>query len=453
MSEKFLTLIEKNFPHLIVRESERYKRDWTPLLVLREILGEDLGKPVAVLSPSKIEELVEIVKLANENNVCIVPYGGGSSVVGGSYHNGCLIIDMSKLNRIIEFNDTDLTVTVEAGIKISDLEHWLNNRGYTLDYHPQSFYLATIGGAIAHKGSGSHSQSNIENLVLWMEVLFPSGDLIYLGFGKAIRTSMIPDLIRLFIGSEGTLGIITKVKLRVFPLAPFHTDLAFAFDNFNKSIKFARDFAIRLPPPHRIVIHDKDSSMFMLNLPYNIALIRIRGYDEELVNAQERVTRKIAQNYNSKEIERDLVKVWRDVFARKYEEQLTKLISSGLWNDTLDLAGSWSVLSEIYDKLKSELLSIEGVNNVLSRITHLYTNGASLYNVVIMKQDIRVLEKVWETTAKIVINSGGTISHHHGVGLLKRKWVKDEATKQLELLKNFKKLLDGKNLLNPGKLI
>ncbi|ACP49105.1 alkyldihydroxyacetonephosphate synthase [Sulfolobus islandicus Y.N.15.51] len=141
--------------------------------------------------------------------------------------------------------------------------------------------------------------------------------------------------------------------------------------------------------------------MFMLNLPYNIALIRIRGYDEELINAQERITRKIAQKYSSSEIKRDLVKVWRDVFARKYEEQLTKLISSGLWNDTLDLAGSWSVLSEIYDKLKSELLSIEGVNNVLSRITHLYANGASLYNVVIMKQDIKVLEKVWETTAKI----------------------------------------------------
>jgi alkyldihydroxyacetonephosphate synthase len=139
----------------------------------------------------------------------------------------------------------------------------------------------------------------------------------------------------------------------------------------------------------------------MLNLPYNIALIRIRGYDEELINAQERITRKIAQKYSSSEIKRDLVKVWRDVFARKYEEQLTKLISSGLWNDTLDLAGSWSVLSEIYDKLKSELLSIEGVNNVLSRITHLYANGASLYNVVIMKQDIKVLEKVWETTAKI----------------------------------------------------
>jgi alkyldihydroxyacetonephosphate synthase len=117
----------------------------------------------------------------------------------------------------------------------------------------------------------------------------------------------------------------------------------------------------------------------MLNLPYNVALIRIRGYDEELIAAQENVARKIAQNYNGCEAEKDLVKVWRDVFARKYEEQLAKLASLGFWVDTLDLAGSWSVLTKIYDRLKNALLSIDGVSNVLSRITHLYTNGASLY--------------------------------------------------------------------------
>jgi len=453
MSEKFLVIIEKNFPHILVKDIEKYKRDWTPLLILREILGKDLGKPLAVVAPSKIEELIEVVKLANENNICMVPYGGGSSVVGGSYHNGCLVIDMTRLNRVIEFNAEDLTVTVEAGIKISDLESWLNSRGYTLDYHPQSFYLATVGGSIAHKGSGSHSQSNIENLVLWMEVLLPNGDLIHLGSEKAIRTSIIPDLMKLFIGSEGTLGIITKAKLRIFPLSSLYRDLAFRFDNFYSSIKFAREFAIRLPPPHRIVIHDKDSSMFMLNLPYNVALIRIRGYDEELIAAQEKVVRKIAQNYNGYEAEKDLVKVWRDVFARKYEEQLAKLASLGFWVDTLDLAGSWSVLAKIYDRLKNALLSMDNVSNVLSRITHLYTNGASLYNVVIMKQDTKILQEVWETVAKIVISNGGTISHHHGVGLLKRKWVKDEVGRQLELLKNIKKLLDNKSLLNPGKLI
>jgi FAD/FMN-containing dehydrogenases len=193
-----------------------------------------------------------------------------------------------------------------------------------------------------------------------------------------------------------------------------------------------------------VVIHDKDSSMFILNVPYNIALIRIRGYDEELISAQEKVIKKIAKDYGASEAEGDLLKVWREVFARKYEEQLLKLTSLGLWSDTLDLAGSWSVLRKIYNELKKTLLQVEGVKNVLSRITHLYTNGASLYNVVIMKQDEGTLIRVWETTANVTISNGGTISHHHGVGLLKRNWVEDEAGKQLELLKSIKKLLDKK---------
>jgi alkyldihydroxyacetonephosphate synthase len=451
--ERFLREVEKNFPNSVIRDIDRYKRDWTPLLILKEILGQDLGKPLSVISPSSINELTQILKLAYENDVCIVPYGGGSSVVGGAYHNSCVIIEMSKLNRIIEFNENDLTVTVEAGIKISELESWLNSKGYSLDYHPQSFYLATIGGAIAHKGSGSHSSSNIENLVLWMEVMLPNGETISLGPNNAVRTSMIPDLMRIFIGSEGALGIITKVKLRVFPLANLHTDLAFNFNSFETALSFARELALRLPPPHRVVIHDKDSSMFMLNLPSNIALIRIRGYDEELVSAQEKLVKKIAKDCGASEAEGNLLKVWREVFAKKYEEQLLKLTSLGLWSDTLDLAGSWSALNKIYNELKKTLLHIEGVKNVLSRISHLYTNGASLYNVVVMKQDEETLRRVWETTAKVTISNGGTISHHHGVGLLKRNWVKDETGKQLELLKNIKKLLDKKGLLNPGKLI
>ncbi|TRM73767.1 alkyldihydroxyacetonephosphate synthase, partial [Sulfolobus sp. A20-N-F8] len=147
----------------ILKDVEGYRRDWTPLLALEEYLGKDIGKPIAVLKVSNNDQISEIVKLANKYKVCLVPFSGGSSVVGGAYHNkDCVVLDLSDLNKVIEFNEEDLTVTVEAGIKIKDLESWLNNKGYTLDYHPQSFYLATIGGAIAHKGSGSHSSSNIE---------------------------------------------------------------------------------------------------------------------------------------------------------------------------------------------------------------------------------------------------------------------------------------------------
>ncbi|AAK41753.1 FAD-binding oxidoreductase [Saccharolobus solfataricus] len=448
--QEFINEIQRNFSNCVVEDLDKYKRDWTPLLILEEHLGKNLGKPLLVLSPSTTEEVSNIVKLANKYYVCIVPYGGGSSVVGGSYHNNCVILDLSKLNRIIEFNEEDLSVTVEVGIKIKDLEEWLNKRGYTLDYHPQSFYLATIGGAIAHKGSGSHSSSNIENLILWLEVILPNGKAVKVG--SSIRTSMSPDLVRLFIGSEGTLGVITKAKLRIFPLAPYHTDLSFLFPNFHNAIKFTREYVLRTSPPHRIVVHDKESSEMMLNIPYNIALIRVRGYDEDLVNVNEKIIRQLAMRHNANEGDRSLIRSWREVFARKYEEQMTKIISQGLWNDTLDLGATWSAMPKLYDKLKESLNSMKGIKNVLSRVTHVYTNGASLYNVVVMEQDLELLKRVWETAARVIMQLGGTISHHHGVGILKKNWVKEELGEQYDLLLLIKRMIDSNNIMNPGKV-
>ncbi|MEM0173585.1 MAG: FAD-binding oxidoreductase [Sulfolobaceae archaeon] len=448
--QEFIREVQRQLPNCILNEVDKYKRDWTPLLLLEEYLGKDLGKPPLVLSPSTTEEVSMILELANKYQVCIVPYGGGSSVVGGAYHNNCVVLDLSRLNRIIDFNEEDLTVTVEAGIKIKDLEDWLNKRGYTLDYHPQSFYLATVGGAIAHKGSGSHSSSNIENLVLWLEVVLPDGRIIKVG--SPIRTSMSPDLVRVFIGSEGTLGVITKAKLRIFPLAPYYTDLSFLFSNFHDAVRFTREYVLRTSPPYRIVVHDKDSSMMMLNLPYNIALIRIRGYDEDFVSVQEKIIRRISVKYNAVEGDRNLIKTWREVFARKYEEQMIKITSEGMWSDTLDLGANWSIMSKLYDTLKESLRSIKGVRDVLSRITHVYTNGASLYNVVIMEQDPELLRRVWEVTARIVIQLGGTISHHHGVGILKKNWVREELGDQYELLILFKGILDKRKIMNPDKL-
>ncbi|TRM99339.1 alkyldihydroxyacetonephosphate synthase, partial [Sulfolobus sp. F1] len=378
----------------------------------------------------------------------------GSSVVGGAYHNkDCVVLDLSDLNKVIEFNEEDLTVTVEAGIKIKDLESWLNNKGYTLDYHPQSFYLATIGGAIAHKGSGSHSSSNIEELVLWLEVILPNGEKIEVGPNKSIRNSMGPELMHLFIGSEGRLGIITKAKLRVKPLANYYKDLAFYFDTFEDAIRFAREYTIHVHPPYRAVIHDNESGSYMLGLPYSISLIRLREYDQELVNAEESIVKKIARSYNGKEGEPELVKKWREVFAKKYEEQLLYLVTQGYWNDTLDLAISWSELPKMYRELRKSIMSLSGVYNVLSRLSHLYMNGSSLYVVVIFKQDPELLEKIWETTAKVVLKYGGTISHHHGVGFLKKKWIGEEKKDEIRLFNIIRNYLDENGVMNKGKLI
>jgi alkyldihydroxyacetonephosphate synthase len=429
-----------------------FRRDWWSILMLREALGHSLDSPPAVIRPGSINDAINVVKLANKYGICLVPYGGGSSVVGGAYHNGCVVIDMSRLNKILDFSEEDLTITVEAGAKMINVEKWLNERGYTLDYHPQSFQLLTVGGAIGHGSTGSHSASNIEELVLSMDILLPNGDPVSVGPGTYVRVSW-PDMRRLFIGSEGALGIVVRATLRVKPLANYYVDRAFVFNNIVSAIKFARDMAIRLPGPYRVVIHDKDSSKLMIGEDMFVALIRIRRHDEELVNAEASIVSKLARHHGGSEVSQDLVKRWRIVFAKDYESQLMQLVNQGLWVETIDTATTWSRLPGLYAGIKGELKEVDGVIYVLPRITHIYLNGASLYSVVVLRQDENTYWRIWHKTFEITSKVGATITHHHGTGLLKRDYVKLEMNQQWELLRKIKDVLDVKMIMNPGKIL
>jgi len=353
---------------------------------------------------------------------------------------------------VLEFNEEDLIIRVEAGARLSELESWLNSRGYTLDYHPQSFYLATIGGAIAHRGTGSHSASNIENIVLSMDVVLPDGRLVRIGPGTSVRTSMGPDLRYLFMGSEGTLGIIVSAMLRIQPLASAALDAAYSFDNVKRALAFLRDFSVKLPPPHRVVVHDEESSAYMLGEPRVIALIRFRRHDESLVKAEAALVDSIARVHGASPIDSSLVRKWRWVFARGYDKQFLDLVNSGLWMDTIDAAATWSRLARIHGEVSEALRSIDGVVGILSRFTHPYINGASMYSVVIFRRDRELYWRIWSEAARIIIGNGGTVSHHHGVGLLKRKWLTAERN-DVDLLLSLKRVIDDAGIMNPGKLL
>ncbi|WP_069807656.1 FAD-binding oxidoreductase [Vulcanisaeta thermophila] len=429
------------------------RRDWWPLLMLREVLGQGINVPV-VLRPRTIEELIIIVKLACKYGVGIVPFGGGSSVVGGSYHNGNVIIDLSMLNKILNFNSDDLLVTVEAGIKVRDLEAWLNERGFTLDFHPQSFQLLTVGGAIAHGATGSHDMSNIEELTHSIDVVLPNGELVSLGVRGAPRASLGPDLKRLFIGSEGTLGFIVRATLKVKPLANVALDRAYVFPDVRSALSFARECSIKLPHPLRLVIHDNESSRLFLGMDNTVALLRIRGYMNELVQLMANITDGIARSYGGEISEASLISKWRYVFSREYERQLGELVRSGYWVETLDTAGTWTVLNKAYWELTARLHGIKGVDLVLTRFTHFYLNGASMYVVVVFRQSEETYWRIWEVTAEVMHKYGGTISHHHGIGLLKRRWlIKELGGGQYELLRRIKGVLDDAGIMNPGKLV
>ncbi|WP_243675630.1 FAD-linked oxidase C-terminal domain-containing protein [Vulcanisaeta distributa] len=180
------------------------------------------------------------------------------------------------------------------------------------------------------------------------------------------------------------------------------------------------------------------------------SLIRVRWFNEDLVNAVSGIINDLAIKHGAASVEPELVRRWRDVFARGYESQLIMLAQSGLWVDTIDMATTWSRLVRLHNELVSRLGSIDGVKHVFSRITHLYLNGASLYSVVVFRQDEDLYWRVWREAFNVANGIGATISHHHGTGLLKRDFVKIEMGNQWKLLRSIKGLLDENNIMNRG---
>lgn len=176
-------------------------------------------------------------------------------------------MDISNLNKVLDINEYDLTITVESGARLSDVERRLNELGYSLRHVPQSFNYATIGGLIATLSSGQYSTlyGNVEDIVINMEVVLPNGEVTWLRRNNAPRSSTGPPLKFLFTGSEGMLGVVTKAVLRIVQLPPFEEHGSFKFNSFDDGVKALRDLMVRGVIPAVARLYDDRDSMIRFN--------------------------------------------------------------------------------------------------------------------------------------------------------------------------------------------
>ncbi len=198
-----------------------YSRDLWPLklIELQEFILPEL--PDVVVWVKDVREVIKVLKLCNENKIPVIPYGGGSGVCGGTVPlKGGVILDMKLMNKIRALKESSLLVEVEAGANGERFERWLNKRGYTLGHFPSSIYCSTVGGWVSTRSAGQASTlyGKIEDMVAALEVVLPDGTVIRTK--ETPRGATGPDLKSLFIGSEGILGVITSVVLKILPLAP-----------------------------------------------------------------------------------------------------------------------------------------------------------------------------------------------------------------------------------------
>ncbi len=429
-----------------------YWRDYWPLLVLKELQNKPHTMPLGVLWPESAEEVSNVLKLSNKYKFKIVPYAGGSGVNGAIIGENNIIIDIRKMNKILSLNEDDLTVIVESGIYIKELEEYLNHKGYTLRHFPQSYPEAVVGGLISTFSTGQYSTKygGIEDIVLNLEIVTPYGDITWLRKNTVPRSASGPDLKRLFIGAEGQFGIITKAVLKIRPLPNYIWRNTFLCDDFSKANYAIKKLLVNNIVPALVRIYDKQDSLIRFSEDSNVMLIVIEEYDEDMFNLIVEKVKAYLSNENCINAKSKYVDEW---FKKRFDitsELVKYLIPMDLWFDTIETATTWSNLPRLYTSVKAKLMDLEGVLSVLAHTSHFYLNGMCIYFTIIFKQNIDLYWDIWNIALNNILKEGGTITHHHGIGRLKYKWVPNELLGAFSILKKIKDILDKNRVLNSG---
>jgi alkyldihydroxyacetonephosphate synthase len=437
-----------------------YNKDTSMIGFNWSLEGKLAGLPDFITWPETEKQISEILKLANIEKIPIIPFSEGSGVMGGTIPiQGGIIIDMKKFNDIIEINDYNLTATVQAGINGMNLERYLNANGYTAGHIPQSLYFSSLGGWIAHRAAGQFSTKygKIENIVLGMRIILPQGEIIE--FKPYAGAAVGPQLDKFFIGNEGTLGIVTKATLKIWPYPEKRALISYAFPTIEDSFNAVREILREFIFPAVVRIYDKQETdrhfPDIQKAKDMVMVIFVCEGNAKLVDLEESITEEKCESHSGVPCGEHPVEHWFETRFRVTET--SSMPQYKIVFDTVEIASSWDNAPEIYHQVIKAMNQIEGMLVITAHASHFYPNGVGIYFTYggappKEKSDLKFYQQCWDTLMNAVIDAGGLISHHHGIGIYRSNWMEKEWGNSIEVMKNFKKLLDPNNILNPGKV-
>jgi len=439
-------------------------RDWWALAMLREARGEAPVRPVAAVFPRSTEEVATVLRWSADQRIAVVPRGGGSGVCGAAMAvRGAIVLDLSRMDRVLSVDGESLAVEVEAGIHGDRLEAALAEHGLTLGHYPQSLAISSVGGWIAARSAGQASAGYgvIEDLILGLVAVLPDGEVLRLR--PTPRSAAGPDLRRLFAGSEGTLGVVTEVTLSASPAPEGIRWLAFRPDGFDAAIGLARTIARSASPLVLRAYDDADATLSFGGLGHPGGPVLIAGLERRPgLDAALDVARAAARDAGADplpddygphwwEHRFDAVSIYRSIMGEE------RTLGSGVVVDTMEVAGLWSGLPGLYAAVRDALAA--RAEAVGCHLSHPYRSGASLYFTFLVRAaDDRAVEPAyaasWSDAARACHRAGGTITHHHGIGVLKAPFLEEElGPAGVRTLRAVKRALDPEGLMNPGKLL
>jgi alkyldihydroxyacetonephosphate synthase len=433
----------------------RSGRDWWPLAMVWATAGEVGARPFAVARPTSTEQVSALLATCDRARIPVTPAGGRSSVVGGAVPvHGGLVLDLCAMSGIVSVDPVSLVVEVLAGTFGDHFEAELTaSHQLTVGHWPQSMALSTVGGWIACRGAGqlSNRYGKIEDIVVGLEVVLADGRVIRTG-GQP-RQAVGPDLNQLFVGSEGTLGVVTRAWLQAHP-APTHTrHAAYGFPSFAEGLDAMRRITQRGASPAVMRLYDEVESArnHQTEAGVNVLLVLDEG-DGAMVDAGMEVVAEECKH--ALRLEDDLVHHWSE--KRNDVAALEALISRGYVVDTMEVAGPWAVLPGAFESVIAEMQAVPGTLAVSAHQSHSYQTGGCLYFTFAaqVEPDQRDAYYVaaWDAGTRAALAAGCALSHHHGVGLNRARFVTEALGPAFDVVAAIKTALDPNGVLNPGKL-
>ncbi|MEV7420134.1 FAD-binding oxidoreductase [Streptomyces sp. NPDC089919] len=461
--------------HISVRDGDRLPRAGgksTPDLLRRRSTGEQEA-PDAVVVPGTEEEVAQLLELCSRQRIAVVPFGGGTSVVGGldplrGEFAAVLSLDLRRFDALVSLDEVSGEAVLGAGLTGPRAEELLAERGFELGHYPQSFRYATIGGFAATRSSGQDSAGygRFDDMVRGLRVITPAG---VLDLGRGPASAAGPDLRQLFLGSEGVLGVITEVRVRVHPVPAVKRYEAWTFPDFATGAAALR--AVRQQGTGPTVLRLSDETETAVNLAMTakigapqavsgcLAVTVFEGTDE-LTAARHELTRAVLRAHGGTSLGEEPARAWEHGrFSAPYLRDA--LLDHGALCETLETATSWAGLDRLKTAVTGALTEALGATGstalVMCHISHVYETGASLYFTVVGAQRGDALAQ-WQQAKRAagdaIMANAGTITHHHAVGADHRPWMGQEiGDLGAAVLRAVKGAVDPAGILNPGKLI
>ncbi|WET78778.1 FAD-binding oxidoreductase [Amycolatopsis sp. QT-25] len=467
--------------HVLVGPEERLARagGLSYLDLIRRRGFGDFPVPDAVVLPENPAEVQSVLEICARHDVGVVPFGGGTSVVGGvsalrGDKSAVIALDLTRLDELVSVDPVSRIAVLRAGVTGPEADRLLAAHGFTLGHVPQSYERATIGGFAATRSAGQASSGygRFEDMVTGVRLATPRGEW---KLGVAPASAAGPDLRHLAIGSEGALGVITEVTLRVRPVPEVRRYEGYVLDGWENGAAAVRELAQRHVLADVTRLSDVEESEVSLALNDSLKTKALRRYlkargvhapcllivgwegasKREVARRRQETTRVLASS-GAVRIGAALGESWRrGRFSGP--RQRDALMDNGVCVETLETAAYWAELSDLRDAVRAALTATLGKAIIMCHVSHAYETGASLYFTVLTARDETDPIGQWrraKAAASEAITGIGTISHHHAVGVDHTPYLAAEiGSLGVEVLRAAKKAVDPTGILNPGKLL